>query len=80
MTTEAFTTKLARERLAAIKKFIPVRDKVRNKLQRRQEIQTDFSIGSESFSPYNDCYQRCENLNRTCDLWGKGPNETNPIN
>ena len=33
--------------MESIKKFIPVRDNVRNKLQRRQEMQTDFSIGSE---------------------------------
>ena len=52
MTAEALTTKLARERLAAIKRFLPVRDSVRNKLQRRQEMQTDFSIGSEQlFAP-----------------------------
>ena len=47
MTAEALTTKLAQERLAAIKRLLPVRDSVRKKLQRIQEMQTDFSIGSE---------------------------------
>ena len=52
MIAEALTTRLARERLAAIKKFIPLRDRVRDKLQRRQQMQTDFSIGREQlFAP-----------------------------
>ncbi len=46
MIAEALTTRLARERLAALKKFIPLRDRVRDKLQRRQEAQTDFSFGT----------------------------------
>ena len=52
MVGESLTTRLARERLAAIKKFIPVRDRVREKLQRRQEMQTDLSVSSEQlFAP-----------------------------
>ncbi|KAL3888541.1 hypothetical protein ACJMK2_000907 [Sinanodonta woodiana] len=47
MTAESLTTKLARERLSAIKRFIPLRDRVRDKLQRRQESQIDFSESSE---------------------------------
>ncbi|KAL3871413.1 hypothetical protein ACJMK2_039413 [Sinanodonta woodiana] len=43
MTAESLTTKLARERLSAIKRFIPLRDRVRDKLQQRQESQIDFS-------------------------------------
>lgn len=52
MTAESLTTKLARERLSAIKRFIPLRDRVRDKLQRRQESQIDFSESSEQlFAP-----------------------------
>ncbi|KAL3855010.1 hypothetical protein ACJMK2_014242 [Sinanodonta woodiana] len=52
MTTESLTTKLARERLSAIKRFIPLRDRVRDKLQQRQESQIDFSESSEQlFAP-----------------------------
>ena len=52
MTSEPLTTRLMRERLASLKKFIPVRDDVREKLQLRQQAQTDFSIGSEQlFAP-----------------------------
>ena len=47
MTSEALTTRLTRERLASLKKFIPIRDDVRVKLQLRQQMQTDFSIGNE---------------------------------
>ncbi|KAL3890126.1 hypothetical protein ACJMK2_002419 [Sinanodonta woodiana] len=43
---------LARERLAAIKAFIPLQDRVRDKLQQRQQAQTDFSTSTEQlFSP-----------------------------
>ena len=73
MTAEALTTKLARERLAAIKRFLPVRDNVRNKLQQRQEMQTDFSIGSEHLVASITSATRCENCYRTCDLWEKDP-------
>ena len=52
MVNESLTSRLARERLAAIKAFIPLRDRVREKLQRRQEAQTDFSTSTEQlFSP-----------------------------
>ncbi len=52
MTSESLTTRLTRERLALLKKFIPIRDDVRDKLQLRQQAQTDFSIGSEQlFAP-----------------------------
>ena len=52
MTAESLTTKLARERLSAIKRFIPLRDRVRDKLQQRQESQIDFSESSEQlFAP-----------------------------
>ena len=52
MVNESLTTRLARERLAALNRFIPLRDRVRNKLQTRQEMQTDFNIGSEQlFAP-----------------------------
>lgn len=47
MVNESLTTRLARERLAAIKKYIPVRSRVREKLQQRQESQNEFNIGSE---------------------------------
>ena len=46
MVGESLTTKLARERLAAIKQFIPLRDRVRQQLQMRQQ-QDDFVVGSE---------------------------------
>ena len=52
MVNESLTTRLARERLAALNRFIPLRDRVRNKLQTRQEMQTDFNVGSEQlFAP-----------------------------
>ena len=52
MIGEALTTKLTRERLAALKKFIPLRDRVRNKLQQRQEMQNDISTDTQQlFSP-----------------------------
>jgi len=52
MTSEALTIRLTRERLASLKKFIPIRDDVRVKLQLRQQMQTDFSIGNEQiFAP-----------------------------
>ncbi|KAL3883600.1 hypothetical protein ACJMK2_029921 [Sinanodonta woodiana] len=52
MTAEALTTKLARERLSAIKRFIPLRDRVRDKLQRRQDSHIDFFESSEQlFAP-----------------------------
>ena len=52
MLGESLTTRLARERLTAIKKFIPVRDRLREKLQQRQQAQTDFSVSSEQlFTP-----------------------------
>ena len=52
MTAEALTTKLTRERLAAIRKFLSVRDRVRDKLRQRQQAQTDFSMSSEQlFAP-----------------------------
>ncbi|KAL3874735.1 hypothetical protein ACJMK2_037707 [Sinanodonta woodiana] len=47
MVGKAFTTRLNQERLAAIKKFIPLRDKVREKLQQRQQTQIDFTLESE---------------------------------
>ena len=49
MVGESLTTKLARERLAAIKQFIPLRDRVRQQLQMRQQQQDDFVVGSEQF-------------------------------
>ena len=52
MANQSLTTRLAQERLAAIKRFIPVRYRVREKLQRRQELQTDFAVGTEEvFKP-----------------------------
>ena len=51
MVNESLTTRLARERLAALNRFIPLRDRVRNKLQTRQEMQTDFNVGSEQLLP-----------------------------
>jgi hypothetical protein len=52
MVNEALTTRLARERLDAIRRFVPIRDSVRNKLQQRQSLQTDFALGSEElFKP-----------------------------
>ena len=52
MVNESLTTRLARERLAAIKKFIPVRNRVRQQLQMRQQQQDDFVVGSEQlFKP-----------------------------
>ena len=52
MVNELLTTRLAREILATLKKFIPLRDRVRENLQQRQEAQTDFSTSTEQlFSP-----------------------------
>ena len=52
MVNESLTTRLSRERLAAIKKFILLRDSVRDKLQQRQQAQTDFSSDTQQlFSP-----------------------------
>ncbi len=39
---EPSSAKLARERLDAIKKYIPVRDSVNQQLQSRQESQVEF--------------------------------------
>ncbi len=39
---EPDSAKLARERLEAIKKYLPVRDYVKQKLQQRQESQFKF--------------------------------------
>ena len=47
MVNESLTNRLARERLADLKKFIPLRDRVREKLQQRQEMQSDIYIGRE---------------------------------
>ena len=47
MVGESLTTKLAREPLAAIKQYIPLRDRVRQQLQMRQQQQDDFVVGSE---------------------------------
>ena len=44
---EAYSTRLARERQEAIKKFIPLRDSLRRKLQERQESQVDYVEGTE---------------------------------
>ena len=52
MVKESLTTKLARERLAALKAFVPLRDHIRDKLQQRQQAQTDFSTSTaQLFSP-----------------------------
>ena len=52
MVNESLTTRSARERLAAIKQFIPVRDRLRKQLQIRQEQKDDFVVGSEQlFKP-----------------------------
>ena len=42
MTAEALTTRLNRERLAALNKFIPIRDALRNQLRQRQDARTEF--------------------------------------
>ena len=44
---EAQITRLTRERLAALKKFIPVRDAFRDNLQARQQQLVDFTTGTE---------------------------------
>ncbi|KAL3866480.1 hypothetical protein ACJMK2_043774 [Sinanodonta woodiana] len=52
MTAEAMTTRINRERLEALKKFIPLRDRVRDKLQQRQQDQMDFTTSTEElFTP-----------------------------
>ena len=52
MVNQSLTTRLAQERLEAIKKFLPIRDRLRNKLQQREALQTDFSVSSEHlFAP-----------------------------
>lgn len=52
MVNESLTTRLGRERLTAIKQFIPVRDRLRKQLQTRQEQKDDFVVGSEQlFKP-----------------------------
>ena len=52
MVNESLTTRLARERLAALKAFVPLRDHIRDKLQQRQQAQTDFSTSTaQLFSP-----------------------------
>ena len=52
MVATSLTTKLAQERLAALKRFIPLRDRVRDKLQQQQESQIDFSESSQQlFAP-----------------------------
>ena len=52
MVNESLTTRLNRERLAALKKFIPLRDRVRDQLQQRQTAQTEFSDEAQQlFSP-----------------------------
>ncbi|KAL3880861.1 hypothetical protein ACJMK2_033067 [Sinanodonta woodiana] len=43
MVNESLTIRLAKERLAAIKQFIPIRDRLRKQLQMRQEQKDDFS-------------------------------------
>ncbi|KAL3870550.1 hypothetical protein ACJMK2_038603 [Sinanodonta woodiana] len=49
---EAQITRLNRERLEAIKKFLPVRDAFRDNLQRQQQQRDEFKIGSaELFQP-----------------------------
>ncbi len=56
------SAKLARERLEAIKKYLPVRDSVKQQLQSRQESQVEFEedtkqlfkpISSREAQPYN---------------------------
>ena len=44
---EAQITRLTRERLAALKKFIPVRDAFRDNLQARQQQLIEFTTGTE---------------------------------
>ncbi|KAL3875290.1 hypothetical protein ACJMK2_038212 [Sinanodonta woodiana] len=49
---EAQITRLNRERLAAIKNFLPIRDRFRDNLQRQQQARTESSIASaELFKP-----------------------------
>ena len=51
MVNQSLTTRLAQERLTTIKIHI-VRDRVRKKLQQRQELQTNFAVGTEEmFKP-----------------------------
>ena len=80
MIAEALTTKLARERLASIKKFIPVRDNVRNKLQRRQEMQTDFSIGSEHLlAPVTTATKDVKTATKRAIYGEKDPTKQTPL-
>ena len=46
---ESHSTKLARERLEAIKKYLPVRDAVKQQLQQRQESQVEFAEDTENY-------------------------------
>jgi len=71
MTSEALTTRLTRERLASLKKYIPLRDHVRDKLQHRQEAQTDFSIGREElFAPVTKATKDMK-LATEHSIWGE---------
>ncbi|KAL3858067.1 hypothetical protein ACJMK2_012683 [Sinanodonta woodiana] len=56
---EAQITRLNRERLEAIKKFLPVRDAFRDNLQRQQQQRDEFKIGSaELFKPITETTER----------------------
>ena len=73
MTSEALTTRLTRKRLASLKKYVPLRDHVRVKLQHRQETQTDFSIGREElFSPVTKATKDMK-LATERAIWGEIP-------
>ena len=75
MVNQSLTTRLAKERLEAIKKFISIRDRVRNKLQQRQELQTDFSVSSEQlFKPITSATRDVKTLTEKA-IYGDIPEE-----
>ncbi len=52
---EPHSAKLARERLEAIKKYLPVRDSVKQQLQSRQESQVEFEEDTKQlFKPITE--------------------------
>ncbi len=54
-TGELHSAKLARERLEAIKKYLPVRDAVKQQLQQHQETQSEFEEDTKQlFKPITE--------------------------
>ena len=43
---ESYQSRLARERAAILAKYIPAKRQLQDSLQRKRELQTEFSIGT----------------------------------